>query len=311
MPRSSIPDFTLSANLTVDRLVTIGLNLGPFLKVDPADLRLRITDAGLLRLNLPDGETVDVTALAGSTNVRMTKLDVRSDGTLDADLSGRINVFGRRLANVDMDVDLTGDHYEVDIDDASVSLGYGSVTVSGYFRSNGRFSFTGSLEAEVGPCDALCMRGDVEVTVDNSGIEGSYDGRVCIALCAETGGSMNSRGKVSGHVRLLGVRTAFAFDLGTGGSDTRAPTFDGALSRRIVTEDVRGGTYRATYPVPTAHDNRTVSGEIESVPVPVVCTPVSGSAFDVGTTAVSCTARDAAGNTRTDSFNLVLVDTTP
>jgi hypothetical protein len=40
------------------------------------------------------------------------------------------------------------------------------------------------------------------------------------------------------------------------------------------------------------------------------CLPVSGSTFAIGTTAVSCSARDASGNTGTAAFTVTVVDTT-
>jgi hypothetical protein len=43
----------------------------------------------------------------------------------------------------------------------------------------------------------------------------------------------------------------------------------------------------------------------------VTCSPPSGSTFAIGTTAVICTARDAAGNSATDTFLVQVVDTTP
>jgi hypothetical protein len=46
-------------------------------------------------------------------------------------------------------------------------------------------------------------------------------------------------------------------------------------------------------------------------PVPVACTPASGSIFPLGTTQVSCSAHDQAGNTKTGTFNVVVRDTTP
>jgi len=46
-------------------------------------------------------------------------------------------------------------------------------------------------------------------------------------------------------------------------------------------------------------------------PVPVVCTPASGSTFPLGTTLVSCTAHDAAGNIGTNAFTVTVRDTTP
>jgi hypothetical protein len=46
-------------------------------------------------------------------------------------------------------------------------------------------------------------------------------------------------------------------------------------------------------------------------PVPVVCTPPSGTRFPLGITSVSCTAQDAAGNTATGGFTVTVRDTTP
>ena len=55
---------------------------------------------------------------------------------------------------------------------------------------------------------------------------------------------------------------------------------------------------RVTY-IATATDNVDVDPE-------VVCTPASGSIFAIGTTTVTCTATDDAGNTTTKSFNVVV-----
>jgi hypothetical protein len=43
--------------------------------------------------------------------------------------------------------------------------------------------------------------------------------------------------------------------------------------------------------------------------ITLVCSPASGSAFPVGTSPVTCTATDAAGNTATCSFNVTVNDT--
>jgi probable HAF family extracellular repeat protein len=44
--------------------------------------------------------------------------------------------------------------------------------------------------------------------------------------------------------------------------------------------------------------------------VPAVCTPASGSALTLGTTSVTCSARDGAGNIGTGGFNITVRDTT-
>ena len=46
-------------------------------------------------------------------------------------------------------------------------------------------------------------------------------------------------------------------------------------------------------------------------PVPVTCTPASGSIFPLGTTTVTCTATDAHGNVTTQTFQVTVQDTTP
>ncbi len=46
-------------------------------------------------------------------------------------------------------------------------------------------------------------------------------------------------------------------------------------------------------------------------PLTPVCEPASGSTFALGTTTVTCSATDAAGNTATASFAVTVVDTTP
>src|SRR5207302_1887544 len=45
--------------------------------------------------------------------------------------------------------------------------------------------------------------------------------------------------------------------------------------------------------------------------VTVTCTPASGSTFPLGTTTVTCTTHDKAGNSATATFTVTVVDTTP
>ncbi|MEW6210211.1 MAG: HYR domain-containing protein [Acidobacteriota bacterium] len=54
------------------------------------------------------------------------------------------------------------------------------------------------------------------------------------------------------------------------------------------------------YPAPTATDNCAVQS--------VVCTPPSGSAFPLGSTTVTCTATDSAGNSASCSFTVATFD---
>ena len=57
-----------------------------------------------------------------------------------------------------------------------------------------------------------------------------------------------------------------------------------------------------TYSV-TAADNIGVTS--------LSCSPASGSQFAVGSTTVTCTASDAAGNTAITTFNVIVKDVTP
>ena len=55
-----------------------------------------------------------------------------------------------------------------------------------------------------------------------------------------------------------------------------------------------------TFPLPTVNDNCPGAS--------VTCSPPSGSCFPAGTTSVTCTAKDAAGNTASCSFTVTVFD---
>jgi HYR domain len=82
--------------------------------------------------------------------------------------------------------------------------------------------------------------------------------------------------------------------------DELPPTIDCPMD---VAADNDAGACGAnvTYPMPTASDNCGVAS--------VTCDRASGSFFDVGTTLVTCTATDMAGNTSQCSFNVTVNDT--
>jgi len=83
--------------------------------------------------------------------------------------------------------------------------------------------------------------------------------------------------------------------------DTTAPTLTTPPNLTTGASSAAGSTFNY---VASATD--AVDGS-----VPVVCTPPSGSFFSFGTTVVSCSARDAAGNTRTRTFSVTITDTFP
>lgn len=67
----------------------------------------------------------------------------------------------------------------------------------------------------------------------------------------------------------------------------------------------------ATGPDGAIHNFTATAIDNEDGSVPVTCTPASGSLFPLGTTTITCTATDAAGNSASVTFTKTVVDTTP
>ncbi|HVM44842.1 MAG TPA: HYR domain-containing protein, partial [Candidatus Thermoplasmatota archaeon] len=83
--------------------------------------------------------------------------------------------------------------------------------------------------------------------------------------------------------------------------DTTAPVLDAA---RGVSEEASGPSGSlVTYTAPSWEDLVDGSGVAS-------CTPASGTLFGLGSTTVTCTATDAAGNTASTTFVVEVVDTT-
>jgi hypothetical protein len=84
--------------------------------------------------------------------------------------------------------------------------------------------------------------------------------------------------------------------------DTTAPAISDMPSDKIVEATSANGA-QASWTAPTASD--AVDGSVN-----VNCSPNSGSTFALGTTEVTCTATDAAGNSSSAKFNVTVEDTT-
>jgi hypothetical protein len=83
--------------------------------------------------------------------------------------------------------------------------------------------------------------------------------------------------------------------------DTQAPTITCPANVTATTGGPNNPSVVVTYPAPAASDN--------CPGVTVQCTPPSGSSFLVGTTTVTCTATDAAGNNTSCSFTVTVFNT--
>jgi sugar lactone lactonase YvrE len=102
------------------------------------------------------------------------------------------------------------------------------------------------------------------------------------------------------RVRLIGITgqfSAWAVVIATP-VDLTAPVISD-VPGNIVAEATGPDGAAVSYASPTATDD--VDG-----PVPVVCVPASGSVFPPGTSTVTCTASDAAGNTAQASFTVTV-----
>ena len=79
--------------------------------------------------------------------------------------------------------------------------------------------------------------------------------------------------------------------------DTTAPELHGVPANLVTTTS--GASAVVTWTDPTATD------DVDPAPT-VECTPPSGSAFDLGTTTVTCTATDASGNVSSATFDVTV-----
>lgn len=105
--------------------------------------------------------------------------------------------------------------------------------------------------------------------------------------------------------------TDLAGNLGNGGNpvtgtssiivDLTAPVLSSVADVSVEATGPDGAV--VSYTQPTALDDNDGARD-------VVCTPASGTTFELGETEVSCTASDVAGNDATETFTVTVVDTT-
>jgi len=105
----------------------------------------------------------------------------------------------------------------------------------------------------------------------------------------------------AGHAVELTAQAAVATGIDFANADQTAPTLAGVPADQTVETAVSSGRV-VTYTAPTATD------AVDPAPT-VNCTLASGGNFPVGTTEVTCTATDAAGNSASASFDVTVNDT--
>ena len=192
------------------------------------------------------------------------------------------------------------------------------LTVSGPDGRNGTLSISGSYNVSWN-CAAANTAPAVTVTGVSNGATYEY-GTVPAAACSVIDAEDGNRSfaatlsPVSGPRAAagLGSQTASCSATDTGGLsgqasatyevvDTSGPVFGNRPNRGAEATSAAGAT--VTWPAVTAAD--AVDGVLTAA-----CTPDSGSTFALGTTTVTCTAADLAGNRSSITFEVLVLDTT-
>src|SRR3989449_563975 len=116
----------------------------------------------------------------------------------------------------------------------------------------------------------------------------------------------------SGSIFPLGTKvvTCTATDLAgnTGAATFEASVVDTTPPALSLPTDI---TQEATGPSGAVVSFTVSANDLVDGTVPVHCIPLSGSTFSIGTTSVSCSTTDAAGNVASGSFDVIVRDTTP
>ena len=144
---------------------------------------------------------------------------------------------------------------------------------------------------------------------------GSVPAAVCSASDTEDGDSTfpASLGTVEGPLAAygLGSQTASCSYTDAGGLVAAASVTYGIVDTTPPTLNLPGDLTREATSGDGAVVTYSVSASDTADPSPLLgCFPDSGALFAIGTTTVGCSAGDAAGNVRSGSFDVTVVDTT-
>lgn len=322
-----LPDlsFTTATSFTRDLLVP-ALELGPFFETDEATFRLTIDRTGGRFELLDIGVNGPGLRMFAGSSLRLDSLLITSGGTFSGQVTGQLALFGDRLGSATMNVTLESGFVKVTVpasNKKTINLGFLSVAVSGFARSDGLFSFTGAASTSGNVFGVISWNGSATMTISNTGVSGAYDGEVStLGLTGGATGAITATGRVTGSLRvdlngdgrttgfstcvpLIGCvitreSVAYEFQIGTAASaDTTAPTMAQPANVTVITSQ-RAGSIPVYFNQPSANDSR--DGALVAR-----CTPGSGSLFTIAATAtVTCTARDAAGNSVSRSFTVTV-----
>jgi hypothetical protein len=251
-----------------------------------------------------DGKIDLATANIGSNNISL--LLGNGAGGFAAASNFAVGLSPSGLAAADLNGDGKPDLAVANWDSKSVSVllgggtgGFGpaaDVPVGDTLRRVGIADFNGD-----GRLDLVTTNvGSPNVTVLLGNGSGAFGSPNTFGLAEAPGavavGDFNGDGRPDIAV-TLGTLNSVALLLNTSQSTDQTPPLvvvPAGLSLEAASAAGAPGTFDAS-----ANDN--VDG-----PLPVTCSPASGSTFDLGTTTVTCTATDAAGNSGSTSFTVIV-----
>jgi hypothetical protein len=162
-------------------------------------------------------------------------------------------------------------------------------------------SFRRAAGAPVAACTNLVLQADSNcvATVTADDIDAGSTG-YCISLSIDPAGPFNVG---VNNVTLTVTDAAGAVDTCTATVTVEAGAPVVTCGGNVNASVASGCSTTVTFadPTATAACGKTIAS--------VVCLPASGSSFNVGTTAVTCTATDNMGDTGTCSFNVIVAST--
>lgn len=175
------------------------------------------------------------------------------------------------------------------------------------------FSATAIVTVTVRPVnDAPTLTALPSQTLEATGAGGAVATFDAVAADVEDNAVVAVCAPASGSVFPVGTTTVSCTATDTGGAtasgtftvtvrDTIAPMITAPVDMTVSATSAAGAV--VVYASPATQDIVDGAGV-------ATCAPASGSAFPIGTTTVTCTAADTAGNSVTDTFSVTVRDTT-
>jgi hypothetical protein len=301
----------------------------------PAQLTFTACEGVLSNLST----AITVTPLsAGTTNVSLSLVSENADGTFNlAPASFTVNV--NPPANTAPTLNLPGNltagatsnagavvNYSVSATDAQddpdpipsclpasgSTFPLGTTTVNCSVTDSGGLSASGSFTVTVQDTTAPTVTVPANITAEATGPSGAAASFTASANDLVDGSITPSCSPASGSTFVLGNTTVTC-------SATDAAGNTGSASFTVTVRDTTAPavtvpanmTIEATGPSGAVATFTASASDLVSGPLAATCSPATGSTFPLGTTAVNCSATDAAGNTGSASFSVSVVDTTP